>query len=243
MTTTFKRHGLWQWHRCLHKNEHPGEMVRWWDTEAEKAYRIIDWGYMTHKGARLGEYAKYLCISRCAYRYMRMNKVPMTNVNYVNMCLLIGKRAFFNRLAINAAIDRRDMCRSKASINFETEFARPSGGGYRTIAFLRDEAERRKKDRKQREDALRILEDKWCFVCKKHESIKYQSFHYHFVEKCLDKAIPERSDCYGLRVCWSCSMHLRKLQKKWLYSENTRLEINRVKRIKHESTQNNAGTP
>ena len=88
-----KRHGLWQFHHAI-----KGKNIRWWTDELDYAQRVAArvCGRLLGGGFVPDEYTVWMIVSRCAYRYIRLHKLP-TNVDTWNritdaICKRIGAR-------------------------------------------------------------------------------------------------------------------------------------------------------
>lgn len=233
-----KRHGLWQWHRCL-KQHQTGKTLEWWGKDHQRASEIVFAGFQR----RPNEFSNVITIVRCAYRYMRIKRIQKTAGNYINICELIGKRAGFAWKTINASVSHVDMgTRRKAQIVFDDEFTKAETKAIWPVWILKEEIKKREKARKERELQIAIEKQKYCFVCAKNEVKKALWLNDDFYDKALDRSIPLVGGYHGLQLCWSCWMRFRKLQKPWKEAEELRLINNRYKRKIYESAKNNAGT-
>jgi len=237
-----KRHGLWQWHRCLQQHA-TGKTLEWWGKDIQRANDIVSAAFcVTHVGNQTGEFAKYVAIVRCAHRYMRRYGIQKTAGNYTDICERISDRGGFAYRSLSAALSYVCHTRRKASITYVNEFTRPKSKANWPIYRLEEEIKKRKQAREERELQAAIERQKKCFVCNKHDAQKRRWLNDLFYEKALDRQIPFIKEHYGLQICWSCWMRLRKLQKRWNEAEELRLINNRYKRKIYESTKNHAGT-
>lgn len=228
-----KQHGLWQFHRALNLRRND---VRWYHDELELAYRIVEGVTRSYLGGANvpEEYRKHTRISRCAFRAIRLWKLPQTIGVWNNLCKKIAGRMHANARTLDVCLIERKNQRLK--LDFKDEFERhpkPKINAHEAIArahrIKQIRAERLRLEAEQREIAKKL-----CFACQKQQGNHY--FFWDDLKKLhIDWLRPITSAGY---LCDKCYKKLNPLITKFRATQNAKSDINRIRRKFNESTKN-----